>query len=129
MMREEEMVPRFIEEVPTDVFESGEFEAISKRTWYGKPLNRKKKMRPARPGLSIGHHLVSAGTFGAVVYDRDSGEPLILSNNHVLANATNGKDGLSKPGDLILQPGKHDGGIDPRDIIGTLLRFVPLRFL
>ncbi|MBS4021923.1 MAG: hypothetical protein KGZ79_05830 [Dethiobacter sp.] len=129
MLREDEIIPRFVEDIPTDVLESGEFSAIARHTWYGRPLNRKIKTRPARPGLSIGHYRVSAGTFGAVVFDRDSGEPLILSNNHVLANSTNGEDGMSEPGDPILQPGKQDGGSNPHDMLGTLLRFTPIRFL
>ncbi|MGB9825660.1 MAG: hypothetical protein ACPLRU_03205, partial [Desulfofundulus sp.] len=78
-----------------------------------------------QPGISIGHYRISAGTFGAVVKDRATGEPLILSNNHILANATDGKDGRAAIGDPILQPGPYDGG-QARDRIGTLLRFSPL---
>lgn len=50
---------------------------------------------------------------------------IILSNNHILANSSNGYDGRAVIGDAILQPGKHDGGKDG-DRIASLLRFVPI---
>jgi len=46
----------------------------------------------------------------------------ILSNNHVLANSN---DALI--GDPILQPGQADGGLDPDNVIGQLVNFVPLQ--
>ncbi|MCL4517266.1 MAG: S1 family peptidase, partial [Firmicutes bacterium] len=78
------------------------------------------------PGISIGHYRITAGTFGAVVFDRETGEPLILSNNHVLANETNGRDGRSRVGDPVLQPGVADGGKLGDDTIARLERFVPV---
>jgi hypothetical protein len=129
LLREEEIIPRRLDGVTTDVLETGEFEAATGGSWYSNPIDRRARIRPARPGLSIGHYLVSAGTLGAIVYDRDTREPLILSNNHVLANATSGSDSLARPGDPILQPGGSDGGLNPRDIIGRLHRFAPLTFL
>jgi hypothetical protein len=69
---------------------------------------------------------VTAGTLGAVVADLDTGEPLLLSNNHVLANLTDGADNRAVVGDPIVQPGIYDGGTVPGDIIGELVRFVPL---
>jgi hypothetical protein len=74
-------------------------------------------------GVSIGHYLVTAGTLGSVVQDASSGERLILSNNHVLAN-----NNQAQIGDAILQPGRADGGQLNADTIGTLLRFEPIRF-
>jgi len=79
--------------------------------------------RPARPGVSIGHYRVTAGTLGAVVRDRATGRSLILSNNHILANGTNGFDGRAKKGDPIYQPGPYDGGGE-QDRIATLYRWV-----
>ncbi|MGB9802910.1 hypothetical protein [Desulfofundulus sp.] len=111
-----QQVPSHIDGLPTDVIEIGEVRLLSLRTG---------RERPAQPGMSIGHYRISAGTFGAVVKDRATGEPLILSNNHILANATDGKDGRAAIGDPILQPGPYDGG-QARDRIGTLLRFSPL---
>jgi hypothetical protein len=49
----------------------------------------------------------------------------MLSNNHVFANCSNGKDGRAKEGDLIYQPGKYDGGTE-NDAIAKLYRFVPV---
>ena len=77
--------------------------------------------RPARPGCSIGHKDITAGTFGAVAYENQTGAPMILSNNHVLANVNKGEIG-----DHILQPGKYDGGKIPADIIATLDDFVEI---
>ena len=90
---------------------------ISKRAipWY------QKRCRPIRPGCSIGHFKITAGTLGCFVEDTN-GVLHVLSNNHVLANE-NG----AKKGDLILQPGPIDGGTNPQDIVGTLARFVRLK--
>jgi hypothetical protein len=126
-LRENDAIPAEIDQTPTDVVECGQL-STEFSPWYNPRQNRMASVRPARPGLSIGHFRVSAGTFGAVVYDRDTDEPLILSNNHVLANATDGTDGLAAIGDPILQPGRRDGGEDPRDLLGTLLRFSPLAY-
>lgn len=112
-----QLVPRKVGDVETDVIEVGEIRLLGVRT---------SRLRPAQPGMSIGHYKVTAGTFGAVVKDARSGELLILSNNHVLANATNGWDGRAKPGDPILQPGVHDGGKPDSDVIANLERFVPV---
>ncbi|MCL5058918.1 MAG: S1 family peptidase [Actinobacteria bacterium] len=111
-----EIIPQEIDGVPTDVIEIGRVRLLDVRT---------DKSRPARPGSSIGHYKITAGTFGAVVRDLKTGEPLILSNNHILANGTDGKDGRAKIGDPILQPGSYDGGaVD--DKIAELLRFWPI---
>ncbi len=84
------------------------------------------RIRPAVPGISIGHYLVTAGTFGAVVYDTD-GQALILSNNHVLANASNGMGIRARLNDPVLQPGAYDGGRSKNNIIANLHRYVALR--
>ncbi|WP_207637527.1 hypothetical protein [Desulfotruncus alcoholivorax] len=92
-------VPGKVKGLETDVIEIGRV----------KLLERPQKVRPAVPGSSIGHYKITAGTFGAVVKDRKTGEKLILSNNHILANGSDGKDGRAGIGDPILQP----GGCDP----------------
>lgn len=109
-------IPKTLGEADTDVIEVGEIKLLSERL---------QKARPARPGMSLGHYRITAGTFGALVKDVITGEPLILSNNHVLANATDGHDGKSGIGDAILQPGAHDGGKDA-DLIAKLERFIPI---
>jgi hypothetical protein len=60
---------------------------------------------------------------GCVVHDKDTGERLILSNNHVLANSND-----ANIGDAILQPGPTDGGKVSTDTIATLLRFIPIQY-
>ncbi len=42
---------------------------------------RRHRRDLVQPGLSISHHLGTAGTIGAIVYDRIDGAPCILSNN------------------------------------------------
>ena len=116
MLQRHEVIPRRIEGRPTDVIEAGDIRLLSERTTM---------LRPAMPGVSIGHSKVSAGTLGAVIKDRDTGECLILSNNHVLANGSDGTDGRCQIGDEILQPGPFDGG-DSSATIGHLYRFAPL---
>jgi hypothetical protein len=82
------------------------------------------RIRPVKPGYSIGHYKITAGTFGALV--RDICPPCkvhILSNNHVLANSN-----AAAIGDPILQPGAYDGGTLPGDTVARLTRFVPISF-
>lgn len=88
----------------------------------------RQRVRPAMGGFSVGHPRVTAGTIGTCCYDLSPfpGIPqqyYILSNNHVIANSNN-----ANIGDPILQPGVFDGGRNPRDVIGRLSRFVPIRF-
>lgn len=111
------LIPERIAEVRTDVVEVGRLRALGSQ--------HQNRLRPAQPGGSIGHYRITAGTFGAVVYYGQRGEPVILSNNHVLANATNGRDGRARRGDPILQPGPYDGG-RPEDAIARLLKYVPV---
>jgi hypothetical protein len=108
---ESSRVPRALAGIQTDVIETGKIFALQ---------DPKEKMRPARPGVSIGHYQITAGTFGCLV-QRD-GQVYILSNNHVLANSN-----AAQLGDSILQPGPHDGGTSA-DQIGTLEQFVPVGF-
>jgi len=123
-------VPGSVDGVPTDVLEVGKIEALT----FNAPV------QPAVPGFSIGHQNITAGTFGCVVRDirrcccnfekecgcspareECSGDYLILSNNHVLANTNQGEIG-----DLILQPGPFDGGVFPSDGYAELERFEPI---
>jgi hypothetical protein len=83
---------------------------------------QQKRMRPLRPGLSIGHFRITAGTLGGFVRARAGGEPLILSNNHVLAD-----ENRARKGDAVLQPGRLDNGAEPGDVVGALGTFVRLR--
>ncbi len=108
------LVPAAVDGVPTDVVPVGAL-------WVQQ--GRADRWRPAPGGVSLGHYLVSAGTFGVVVRDQASGDRLILSNNHVLANSNN-----ASPGDPILQPGAVDGGNISQDTIARLERFCPVSY-
>jgi hypothetical protein len=77
------------------------------------------RVRPLRPGVSIAHVDVTAGTLGAFVLV--GGVLHALSNYHVLAGSP-----ATRPGDLVLQPGPADGGRAPADRVGTLAAVVPL---
>lgn len=112
-----EEMPRAIENVPTDIIEVGDIKLLNERLGFN---------RPAQPGMSLGHYKISAGTFGGVVKDNSSGKLLLLSNNHVLANLSNGSDERAHIGDPVIQPGIYDGGNIGSNIIGHLWKFVPL---
>lgn len=112
-----ERIPRQIDDLPTDVYEIGYVEALN--------TSPQGRFRPTIPsGVSIGHQAVSAGTLGVTVKDRDTGEKLLLSNNHVFANSND-----ASLGDSILQPGPMDSGSFPADIVARLERYVPLRYI
>ena len=66
--------------------------------------------------------MVTAGTLGGFVTLRKDQSVHLLSNNHVLAN-----ENRAKAGDPILQPGVHDGGKNPRDIVARLSTYVRLK--
>jgi hypothetical protein len=105
-------VPTTVNNIPTDVVETGPIRALQSHT---------AKYRPAPGGVSIGHRDITAGTLGCLV--KKGGQIFILSNNHVLANSNE-----ANPGDPILQPGPYDGGRYPEDHIANLQQFVPISF-
>lgn len=111
-----ESIPKEVDGVKTDVVEVGYLRA------YDSPRDRYRPEIPS--GVSIGHYKITAGTLGTIVTDRTTGEKLILSNNHVLANSNN-----ALVGDPILQPGAADGGQNPADIVARLERFVTMRYV
>lgn len=77
---------------------------------------RRAHCDPMRPGISVSNVRGTAGTIAAFVYDRTTGEPLILSNWHVL----HGPTGIL--GDPIVQPGPFDDPQIDGNGCGTLLR-------
>jgi hypothetical protein len=84
------------------------------------PADLQQRVRPLRPGLSVGHPDVSTGTLGGFVRRPGVDGLLVLSNNHVLADSD-----AATEGDPTLQPGVADGGT-PADRIGRLDGFVRL---
>ncbi len=118
-LKKRDRVPSSLEGVRTDVVETGRFTALSMMEPLR--LSRTTHIRPAPGGVSIAHVKVTAGTLGVRAICRGYG-PVILSNNHVLANSN-----LASSGDLILQPGPIDGG-RLEDAIAALVDFVPIAF-
>ncbi|HTD80776.1 MAG TPA: hypothetical protein VK723_01370, partial [Thermoplasmata archaeon] len=116
-LKRKDMIPKTLDEVKTDVIESGRLKAQAAMAG-GK--TRTDRWRPAPGGVSVGHIRITAGTLGGVV--RRQGRRVVLSNNHVLA-ASN----AARIGDPILQPGPADSGTRD-DAIATLERFVEIRF-
>src|SRR2546422_5904444 len=117
-LRHRDVVPKTFGSVRTDIVETGRFHAL--RSEQALDLERTKRIRPAPGGVSIGHVQITAGTLGVLA--RRNGRPVILSNNHVLANQNAGR-----VGDPILQPGPADGG-RLQDTIARLVGFVPIPF-
>jgi len=110
-------IPAEINGVPVDVEQIGTVRALKAPVMP----NPRAKIRPARPGSSVGFlspNFRMAGTFGAVA---KKGQKLfVLSNNHVLAD-----ENRLPIGSPIVQPGPLDGG-KPTDGIAKLTAFVTL---
>ena len=119
VLRRRDLVPRTLDGVRTDVVATGPLRALPLLETL--EVSHTARVRPAPGGVSIAHEKVTAGTLGVLAH-RTSGETVILSNNHVLANSNE-----AKAGDAILQPGPYDGG-GPRDAIAKLADFVPVAF-
>lgn len=102
-------------EIPTDVvqrkFQPG-YVVIQSPT----KDDRKTRCDPVQPGVSLANVRTTAGTLGAFVRDRTSGEIVMLSNWHVL----NTPKGVI--GDIIVQPGPFDDNRVSANGIGRLLR-------
>jgi hypothetical protein len=107
-------IPGFDEPVPMDVEEIGLLTLESSTS----------RIRPLQPGSSIGVlGAERAGTLGCLVAKTGAADtPLMLSNNHVIAQS-----GRSAIGTGILQPGILDGGqVD--DQVGELTEIVAFDF-
>ena len=100
---------------PTDIIEA------TYPTWRDGPQGtwevRARRFDPIVGGISISNEWSGGfGTLGAVVRDRASGEPMLLSAWHVLAETPEAPRGLR-----ILQPAYADGG-RARYVVGRLER-------
>jgi len=72
-----------------------------------------------KPGGSIGHYKITAGTLGGFV--EDANHYYMMSNNHVFANRNQCFDG-----DPIVSPGPLDATSGAPTIVGTLDKYYPL---
>ncbi|WP_420631730.1 hypothetical protein [Candidatus Leptofilum sp.] len=90
--------------------------------WWSRSRRKKANLRarrhaPMPGGISIANaRLRGFGTLGGQVTDRESGEPMILSNWHVLAGRWYAREGWP-----VYQPGRGDGG-RAADTVATLSR-------
>lgn len=115
-----DIVPQSIfaagEALQTDVIEVGDVRIHQER---------KRRIRPAPAGVSIGHPDITAGTLGSppvrLVWKGgdNSSNPLLLTNAHVAAPDT------ATDGDACLQPGPYDGG-DGDDAIAELFDYTEI---
>ena len=102
-------------EVPTDVIQR-KFAVEYRLVAETQASDRKRRIDPIFPGVSVANVRESAGTIGCIVYDRTAGTPYILSNWHVL----HGPKGVI--GDEIVQPGPHDDNRMHLNHLGKLVR-------
>jgi endonuclease G len=112
-LEEKQILPASIEGIPIDIIESNPIEH---------PLENPYGLQnPLFGGLCISNtKLNSAGTLGAIVYDRDTNMPLGLTNHHVLIGNGNVFRRGGRKGDRINQPAfKPDS---PKYNIGRLLK-------
>lgn len=123
-LKTKDVIPKTIDGASTDVIEVGEVKALGlMEASADNEVDRKKKIRPAPMGVSGGHYNITAGTCGELLYV--GGSMLSIgTNNHVAANSNE-----AKIGDPFLQPGPHDGGRNPEDIIGYLYGYKPISFI
>lgn len=114
-----EEIPRSIivdgVEYPTDVIERSYSKAF-KIVAEVAASDRKTRIAPIVPGISVANKKISAGTLGCIVFDKEKGTPYILSNWHVL----HGNEG--NIGDDIVQPGPHDDNRVQLNRVGKLIR-------
>jgi endonuclease G len=113
------VLPKTIEfegvQIPTDVVERN-YQNNYTRVALAPKDGRKSRQDPLRAGISVGHVNSSGGTLGLIVRDGLSGEPLILSNWHVLCGTQ------GQPGDLVVQPGRYDDDRVDANRVGVLRR-------
>lgn len=114
-----ERIPRTLEvagrAIPTDVIER-DFAPAWRTVVLEAPGDRKRRLDPLVPGVSVCHPGGTAGTLGMIVFDRATGDPCMLSNWHVLHLAT------GAIGDDVVQPGPHDDNAVRLNRAGRLLR-------
>src|SRR5262245_13015176 len=118
-----QMIPAEINGIPTDVIERKfELHPAMKKVLELEPMADTVTYNPVKGGISIGPcravgGFVFAGTLGIPVRDRATGNPLLLSNFHVMC-----VDNGWSVGDQMTQPSRVDTGSCPGGVVGTLFR-------
>lgn len=112
-------IPKMMAGFPIDVISTPGFATIS-----SDPDFRERRFRPVVGGVSAAHTNVTAGTLGAVIRDKKTGNKLFLSNNHVFSNTSSKTNSRAHIGDAIIQPSPSDGGTIT-DTIAKLYKWVP----
>jgi len=112
----EDIIPKTIDDIPTDVVEIGEVRALDSPTVYiSSSVDKTKKFRPVKLGVSVGHWGITAGTLG-MLYEYN-GEILAGSNAHVLT-----PDGSLHPEQIlekrICQPGPYHDSNRESNVVG-----------
>jgi len=124
-----DVFPRHIEGVRVEVVKTGKITALSLMNvpWFtpqaAMTLSRTQRIRPVPGGVSVGHPKITAGTLGTAL--TIGGTKYGLSNNHIFAAASTDMNPRARIGDIILQPGIYDGGIES-DTIGSLAWYQPM---
>jgi hypothetical protein len=115
-------IPKEINGIPVDIPKSEIFTQFW--PWWGGVRTRQNPRTehadPLNCGISLGNERrrSSYGTLGAIVEDRQTAAPMLLSNWHVLAG-----DWGAGRGQRIFQPAFADGG-DVQDLVARLEREV-----
>lgn len=102
-------------EVPTDVIQR-DFTPDYRVVAEAEGNERKKRLDPIVPGISVANTKETAGTIGCVVFDKADGTPYVLSNWHVFQ----GPEGAI--GDEVVQPGPFDDNRTQLNRLGVLIR-------
>lgn len=97
--------------VKTDIIQTGKFKALALID----------DGRPVKPGYSVGHPDITAGTLG--FFAKRNGKKCLVTNAHIGANTNKGK-----LGDPIYYPGPYDGGTE-KNTIGHLVVTIPIEMV
>jgi endonuclease G len=113
-----ELFPQEIQGIPVDVIEASYApQALASSRPEAAIEGRGRRFDVVPLGVSIGCRYSTAGTLGAKVVDRKSGQEMVLSNWHVLVGRRDAETGLP-----AWQPGWVDGGTHEANTIARLTR-------
>jgi len=115
-----ELFPKELQGIPVDVIEASYApQALVSSRPETAIEGRGRRFEVVPIGVSIGCRYSTAGTLGAKVVDRNSGQEMILSNWHVLVGRHSAEPDLP-----AWQPGWVDGGTNESNTIARLTRSV-----